>query len=210
MTTLREVVQAVLDAWQVASYGQQSHHKATLLAMTTLRAALAQPDVNETTTKAFILGGPALLETRGDAVDAAEQRMLSLCPHYGPSPARDTWIAGYQAARATLAQPEPATEPVAITWDALAKAGRTDKLSFRIPGTMRSEKVECVILTREDAARLAPQPAIPAPQPPQRVPLSDSEIGAGMDASVLPELAIEAFAAGVRHAEKMHGIGDKP
>ena len=28
-----------------------------------------------------------------------EQEMLRLCPHFGPSPARDQWIAGYEAAQ---------------------------------------------------------------------------------------------------------------
>lgn len=27
-----------------------------------------------------------------------EQEMLRLCPHFGPSPARNEWIAGYKAA----------------------------------------------------------------------------------------------------------------
>jgi hypothetical protein len=42
MTTLREAAQQALDAWQIATYGHPSHHKATLLAITALRAALAQ------------------------------------------------------------------------------------------------------------------------------------------------------------------------
>jgi len=42
MTALREAAQQVLKAWQTATYGHPSHHKATLLAMTALRAALAQ------------------------------------------------------------------------------------------------------------------------------------------------------------------------
>ena len=42
MTALREAAQQTLEAWQTATYGHPSHHKATLLAMTTLRAALAQ------------------------------------------------------------------------------------------------------------------------------------------------------------------------
>jgi len=44
MTTLREAAQQALEAWQVATYGHPSHHKATLLAMTALRAALAQEE----------------------------------------------------------------------------------------------------------------------------------------------------------------------
>lgn len=37
--------------------------------------------------------------------DDMEQLMLKLCPHYGPSPARDQWIAGFEAAVAALAAP---------------------------------------------------------------------------------------------------------
>ena len=42
MTALRTAAQQALEAWQTATYGHPSHHKATLLAMTALRAALAQ------------------------------------------------------------------------------------------------------------------------------------------------------------------------
>lgn len=38
--------------------------------------------------------------------DTQEQQMLKSCPHYGPSPARDAWIAGYAAAM------KPGGEPV--------------------------------------------------------------------------------------------------
>ena len=44
MTDLRTAAQQALEAWQTATYGHPSHHKATLLAMTALRAALAQQD----------------------------------------------------------------------------------------------------------------------------------------------------------------------
>jgi hypothetical protein len=40
---LRAAAQQALEAWQTATYGHPSHHKATLLAMTALNAALAQP-----------------------------------------------------------------------------------------------------------------------------------------------------------------------
>lgn len=43
MTTIREAAQRAMEAWQTATYGHPSHHKATLLAMTALRAALAEP-----------------------------------------------------------------------------------------------------------------------------------------------------------------------
>lgn len=43
MNDLRTAAQQALEAWQVATYGHPSHHKATLLAMTALRAALAEP-----------------------------------------------------------------------------------------------------------------------------------------------------------------------
>ena len=42
MTTLRQAAQQALEAWQTATYGHPSHHKATLLAMTALKAALEQ------------------------------------------------------------------------------------------------------------------------------------------------------------------------
>ena len=42
MTDLHKAAQQALEAWQTATYGHPSHHKATLLAMTALRAALAQ------------------------------------------------------------------------------------------------------------------------------------------------------------------------
>jgi hypothetical protein len=48
MSTLREAAQQALVAWQVATYGHPSHHKATLLAMTALRAALAQQEQEPT------------------------------------------------------------------------------------------------------------------------------------------------------------------
>ena len=44
MSNLRIAAQQALEAWQTATYGHPSHHKATLLAMTALRAALAQQD----------------------------------------------------------------------------------------------------------------------------------------------------------------------
>jgi hypothetical protein len=48
MTDLRTAAQQALKAWQVATYGHPSHHKATLLAMTALRAALAQEEQEPT------------------------------------------------------------------------------------------------------------------------------------------------------------------
>ena len=39
---LHKAAQQALEAWQTATYGHPSHHKATLLAMTALHAALAQ------------------------------------------------------------------------------------------------------------------------------------------------------------------------
>ena len=42
MTTLQTAAQQALEAWQTATYGHPSHHKATLLSMTALSAALAQ------------------------------------------------------------------------------------------------------------------------------------------------------------------------
>ena len=58
MTTLREAAQQALEAWQTATYGHPSHHKATLLAMTALRAALAQPQIDpvDEYRKSFIAG----------------------------------------------------------------------------------------------------------------------------------------------------------
>lgn len=41
-----------------------------------------------------------------------------------------------------------------LTWELLAKAGRVDKLTFRIPGTMKTQKVECVILSRVDVIEM--------------------------------------------------------
>lgn len=41
MSNLRQAAQQALEAWQTATYGHLSHHKAMLLAMTALGAALA-------------------------------------------------------------------------------------------------------------------------------------------------------------------------
>lgn len=51
---------------------------------------------------------------------------------------------------------------VAPTWDQLVKYGRIDSLDFRAPGTMKSEKVECVILTRADVELLDAAPVAQA------------------------------------------------
>ena len=42
MSDLHKAARQALEAWQTATYGHPSHHKATLLAMTSLHAALAQ------------------------------------------------------------------------------------------------------------------------------------------------------------------------
>lgn len=52
-------------------------------------------------------------------------------------------------------QPQAAQdEQPTISWSMLARFGRVDALPFRVPGTMRSEDVECVVLTRQDVDRL--------------------------------------------------------
>ncbi|MDB5887031.1 MAG: hypothetical protein JWR74_3202 [Polaromonas sp.] len=42
--SLRQAAQIALNAWQTSCYGDDRHHKEMLLAMTSLRAALAVPD----------------------------------------------------------------------------------------------------------------------------------------------------------------------
>ena len=42
--TDRDLFKQALEAWQTSSYGQPSHHKAMVLAMTALRERLSQPD----------------------------------------------------------------------------------------------------------------------------------------------------------------------
>ena len=42
--SLRDAAQMVLEAWQTSVYGDERHHKAMLLAMTTLCAAISLPD----------------------------------------------------------------------------------------------------------------------------------------------------------------------
>jgi hypothetical protein len=93
MTDLHKAAQRLLDAWQTATYGHPSHHKATLLAMTALRAALAQQADKPQRPKCFefaldFLGTPE----NGELLAYIEQL----------------------EARAALAhQAEPAQEPVA-------------------------------------------------------------------------------------------------
>lgn len=38
-------------------------------------------------------------------------------------------------------------------FDILTQAGRADKFDFRVPGTMRYEKVQCAVVAAEDVAR---------------------------------------------------------
>ena len=44
-----------------------------------------------------------------DPYPVAQDEMIKACPHFGPSPARDQWIAGWEAAR--RANPYPAVQP---------------------------------------------------------------------------------------------------
>lgn len=55
--------------------------------------------------------------------DEQEQQMLRLCPHYGPSPARDAWIAGYTAA------PQPARVPLTLPPLPPLRGGGADRSS---------------------------------------------------------------------------------
>lgn len=77
---------------------------------------------------------------------------------------RITWRGHYL--RLPLAAPTASQ----ITWDTLARAGRVDKLPFRVPGTMSEEKVECVILTRKDVAGLSKTAKPEAQEPAKRDP----------------------------------------
>lgn len=68
MTTLRTAAQQALEAWQTATYGHPSHHKATLLAMTALSTAVAQQ------AEPVDVG---LLEYRGNSVAFIHQKMTA-------------------------------------------------------------------------------------------------------------------------------------
>ncbi len=56
--------------------------------------------------------------SRSKDLFADEQEMLKACPHFGPSPARDQWIAGWEAARRSAPAPvaQPAGESVNLEW----------------------------------------------------------------------------------------------
>ena len=68
MTDLRTAAQQALEAWQTATYGHPSHHKATLLAMTALSTAVAQQ------AEPVDVG---LLEYRGNSVAFIHQKMTA-------------------------------------------------------------------------------------------------------------------------------------
>lgn len=125
MTTneLREAAQRVLDAWQTSCYGQPSHRKATLLAMTDLNKALAS---SAATNEAAGQRAPAVARGLTEAQEREEFERLTTAAggdvrrvdsgEYHSGITQTTWQ-GWQA-RAALSTPSPvAPEPVARPTD---------------------------------------------------------------------------------------------
>ena len=61
----KEAMKLALEAWQTSSYGQPSHHKAMVLAMTALRQALAEQPAQQEPIAGVVIreGLPTLLRS---------------------------------------------------------------------------------------------------------------------------------------------------
>lgn len=80
MNDLRTVAQQALEAWQTSSYGQPSHQKAMVLAMTALRATLAESVQAESITDAMM----DIVDRLGSEYDQVDPRAWQHLLVYAP------------------------------------------------------------------------------------------------------------------------------
>ena len=145
---LRAAAQQLLAAWQTATYGHPSHHKATLLAMTDLKAALAQQAEPVERPSCEDLGYVALSED-GRSVFIDGIGLVPLAQQAEPAqpvatfddPYRDHWAAIAEAAQKIAASNEcgPAeAKALCAALDRLTEATLAEPVAWRV--RRRSEK----------------------------------------------------------------------